>query len=488
MHQKYLSFTAIIVLLLNILIGARPAFAEAAASSFAVVIVAIYPNAPGSAEKGKEFVTIANQGTETVSLDTLYLALQGKDDTFRLSGLQLEANEQLSVFPSFALPNGGGIIQLHSISATTQVHEATYPGNLTDAQAWVLNDATDLWAIGSPISAARTVGPSPVTTPDPEQPGTSPTEPDDRTEPEEPSTPTCVASKVTISEILPDPSGSDKNGGEFVELYNSATTTAKLEGCLLYTDKITTGYALPATMTIPAGGYLAIPLSDKLFNKGGTVLFTTPVHEDEVAYPTLENDEVWALIDDGWQASTLATPDAANALGSEVIGKGNGAATEPTVEAAPEPCPAGKFRNPETNRCKAIAATEAEDTLAACKEGQERNPETNRCRAIATLATTALTPCEEGEERNPATNRCRKITVATAPTSTNAQKTSVPASHPQAEAAAASERTTFKIILLAAGAALAYAAFEYRRDIANCFYRLKTRFRPPPASPPKTSA
>lgn len=70
-----------------------------------------------------------------------------------------------------------------------------------------------------------------------------------------------------------------------------------------------------------------------------------------------------------------------------------------------KPCPAGQYRNPETNRCRTIE--DAVNALAACDEGYERNPVTNRCRKIP--VPTVLPPCDEGYERNPLTNRCRKI-------------------------------------------------------------------------------
>lgn len=70
-------------------------------------------------------------------------------------------------------------------------------------------------------------------------------------------------------------------------------------------------------------------------------------------------------------------------------------------------CPAGKYRNPETNRCRSLE--EAVSALAVCEEGKERNPATNRCRSLLTTSSTNLSPCEEGEERNPTTNRCRKV-------------------------------------------------------------------------------
>lgn len=74
---------------------------------------------------------------------------------------------------------------------------------------------------------------------------------------------------------------------------------------------------------------------------------------------------------------------------------------------APAPCKDGQYRSEETNRCRTIAVATATD-LKPCADDQVRNPETNRCRKISTAATT-LQPCATGQERNPETNRCRKI-------------------------------------------------------------------------------
>lgn len=73
-------------------------------------------------------------------------------------------------------------------------------------------------------------------------------------------------------------------------------------------------------------------------------------------------------------------------------------------------CPVGKYRNPETNRCRSIE--EAVSELASCEEGKERNPVTNRCRSIITTAAANLTSCGPGQERSPLTNRCRQVLAA----------------------------------------------------------------------------
>ena len=106
----------------------------------------------------------------------------------------------------------------------------------------------------------------------------------------------------------------------------------------------------------------------------------------------------YARSDGTWQWTSTPQPDQNNLI------------TVPIVVEEIKPCPAGQYRNPETNRCRAIE--EAVNALAACPEGHYRNPETNRCKSAAITASAGLVPCGEGQERNPATNRCRSIASA----------------------------------------------------------------------------
>jgi hypothetical protein len=152
-------------------------------------------------------------------------------------------------------------------------------------------------------------------------------------------------------------------------------------------------------------------------------------------------------------------------------------------------CPTGKYRNPETNRCRSIE--EAVSALTACEEGKERNPATNRCRSIATLATATLSPCAEGEERNPSTNRCRKV-VSTGSTLTPCQQgyernpetnrckkaSSIAAalSSPAAVAIESSGGSALKnaLIITAGLGALGYGFYEWRSELWRALRRLST--------------
>lgn len=148
--------------------------------------------------------------------------------------------------------------------------------------------------------------------------------------------------------------------------------------------------------------------------------------------------------------------------------------------ADPSACPAGKYRNSETNRCRSLEETVS--ALAVCDEGKERNPLTNRCRAVAVQASATLVPCDEGQERNPATNRCRKVESAQsslAPCATGQERN--PATNRcrkiagvdaglTAPAAVSPEQlggNTLQTVLIATVgiAALSYGVFEWRQEL-----------------------
>lgn len=163
--------------------------------------------------------------------------------------------------------------------------------------------------------------------------------------------------------------------------------------------------AFPAGTTIAPGEYRAFSdaqLKYTLPNTAGRVVPTGVdgiVYGDTGVYEKPADGESWALIDGVWQYTNQPTPAAVNNARVE---------PEPKDETdVPAPCPAGKYRNPLTNRCRNIEADAS--VLATCGEGQYRNPETGRCRKITT---TTLTPCKDGQYRSEETNRCRNIATA----------------------------------------------------------------------------
>lgn len=273
------------------------------------------------------------------------------------------------------------------------------------------DNATDFAAAVPTPSGGGLVAPSTDPAPDDDTPPADPEDPPA----EAPAEPPC--SGVVISEVLPNPAGSD-GGVEYIELRNTGGSRVDLDGCRLQVDDGSDTFDLTG-VSIEAGGYrhfgdgesgLVLPNA-----AGGTVwLLAGDVELSTAAYPQdLADDVAWASVDGSWVETFMPTPGL------------------PNIWIASEPCPTGQERSQETNRCITITQPDGDvgasgsaspatgSTLTPCQPGQERNPATNRCRS--TTGSSSLTPCKPGQARNPETNRCSG-TVATASTSLQACK------------------------------------------------------------------
>ncbi len=313
---------------------------------------------------------------------------------------------------------------------------------------------------------------------------------------------------IRLNELLPNPAGVD-TGNEFIELYNASDDEVLLDYYQLKID--TKLYAFPIGSRIAAGKYRVFSdteLKAVFANTAGKVLELVGRNGVQVSllplYANAPDDQSWALINGTWQYTNRPTPGAAN-LESLL---GSGSTDNPALTACPEgkyrnpetnrcksyeesslaPCSAGQERNPETNRCRnAVAATAS---LAACKEGQYRNPLTNRCKSIeAELA--SLTPCKAGQERNPETNRCRKITTTSSLQScaegqernpaTNRCRKIASATPPAAAfpvesvGDTASTFTAWWVLGGAVALGVGYAGWEYRREVGAFARRIFSR-------------
>lgn len=287
-----------------------------------------------------------------------------------------------------------------------------------------------------------------------------------------PEPPECTG--VVISEILPNPSGVD-TGYEYIELYNTTAEAVVMEPCQLFVDE--TSYVF--TETIAAYSYLLVRSMNLPNSNGAVVRLITTDTEEAVTYPPdLADNETWALLPGGWQVTNQKSPAAANVPYIATI---ETSGTSDVLAA----CPAGKYRNPETNRCRSLNTTSV--GLRPCAADQVRNPETNRCRKIASIAG-ALTPCGPGQQRNPETNRCRKVTTATSllkpcdegeernPETNRCRKIAgVAGVASAAQADTTQVRQNYRVVLLALMLAAGYGLYEYRQELRTGFSKLTTK-------------
>lgn len=299
------------------------------------------------------------------------------------------------------------------------------------------------------------------------------------TTPPAPTSPEPTCANIELSEILANPAGDDAQG-EFIEIYNPTNQSQELYGCSI---QLANGkkFSFAANDVILANSYLSLPYtvtSLQLSNSGGTVSLITVSNQTSTDYPTVSDDQAWALIDGVWQITNQATPGARNILVLPNIITDQSVVT---ISDGLEACPAGKFRNPETGRCKNIVI---ETVAAACGVGQERNPDTGRCRKIVTttvvpcqpdqtrnpdtgrcrkndVVSSAVKPCDPGQERNPDTGRCRKQVQTTKVLGDSTKH--------------APNYYNWLAIVIVASLAISYGIYEYRNDLKNLWFRLRRR-------------
>lgn len=291
----------------------------------------------------------------------------------------------------------------------------------------------------------------------------------------------CYAVNLKINEMLPNVAGSD-TGKEYIELYNPTLYDTNLNGYYLQVGpSFNKNYPLP-DMTVAAGAYVQVSdtqsgitlpnstASLKLFSNDGQLI------DQSESYDSPADNFAWALFTDSWRYTNNPTPGSQNI--ESVVNAGLGSGDE-------EACPVGKYRNPDTNRCKTIESDEglkpcavdqirnpetnrcrsifsSNSSLTPCKAGQTRNPETNRCRNTAVLAST-LKPCSSNQERNPTTNRCRnKVGTQTA-----IQKIK------DVESEVLSDKSGWFLAGSAGLGLVGYGVAEWRSELANGFLKLK---------------
>jgi hypothetical protein len=211
---------------------------------------------------------------------------------------------------------------------------------------------------------------------------------------------------IVLSEILANSAGTDA-GHEFIEIYNSDQRSIDLSDYSLAIGKNAEKIlSLPAHDIAP-GEYVYFSDTDLVYTLLNTttqvklLFYDGTVVDEIIPYQDPGDDVSWSLIDDVWQFTDIVTPGSSNIAMSQILGDNDVQST-----AGLAPCPAGKYRNTLTNRCRNIE--EDASVLASCAADEYRNPETNRCKKIA-LAAGELVPCAEGYERNEDTNRCRKL-------------------------------------------------------------------------------
>lgn len=289
---------------------------------------------------------------------------------------------------------------------------------------------------------------------------------------------------LRITELLPNVSGYD-TGQEFIEVYNPNAREVALSG---YTVQIGPDYTKSYTFgteTIEPGAYRSFSDATTgvvLPNTFASVRLIAPnknIVDETAPYESPPDDEAWAVIGDTWQFTDNLTPAQPN-LARSALADNQASSTESILAT----CPTGKYRSPETNRCR---SPEKVATTTPCDEDEYRNPATNRCRKLVVLATASITPCKPGQTRNPQTNRCRAAETVAATTACSAGEERNPATNRCKKAANIPPKTqstdvhsgtgtsSTKLLFPVFGAIIIYGLYEYRYDAVNLYLRIRRK-------------
>jgi hypothetical protein len=268
---------------------------------------------------------------------------------------------------------------------------------------------------------------------------------------------------LLITELLPNATSSD-TGNEFIEIYNPNTWSVNLSGYSIQLGPGFTKQFVLSSGTIGPNKYivfsdieskLVLPNSNgvqlRLVTPAGTIVSETPI------YSNAPDNSSWVLYEDQWIYSNQPSPNSTNQPYLEPAQD-----EEVSVTTVLAPCPTGKYRNPDTNRCRTIET--AVSTLTACNEDEYRNPDTNRCRKLSTAS--VLAACAVGQERNPETNRCRNISTLA---STDIALTTVE----DVKVENTAGQINWTIIFISLFATLGYIIYEWRNEITNYYQRMR---------------
>lgn len=413
-----------------------------------ITIVEIYPDAPSCAPTGtascSDYVKLFNGTLQSVDSSKFrvragsYGQSSTSSNTVQLGGLL--APGDYASFP-ISLSSSGSWVWLEDIYGMVRYDSSIvgYPSSSGhDGEAWSYNQQSSVWewtTFPSPGNEANQFAvPAQVN----------------------------ICSGLIVTEIAANVASED----QFIEIMNTTDTDLILDGCALQTNRSTTNNHV-LSGSLAAGALLTIyvkdtPLTLTKTTSGTVYLLSSDLQSeiDSVSYEDMAENTSLVRIGDTWLQTYAITPNAFNVWQEFALCEDGYVRNLETgycnkIQATEEQasCGAGKYRSPETNRCKTIE-TASSSLLAPCASNQIRSPETNRCRAI--VAANSLQPCAANQERNPETNRCRNKAAM------------IEADFPVEAVAASTEASIGWWAFGGVGLlALGYASWEWRSEIMS---------------------
>lgn len=265
---------------------------------------------PYPAEGEEEYIELTNTGTVTLDISGLIIN-DAAQHTWTIP-----EHTSLEPYAYVAWPKSTTGIGLNNDTDTITIVDAagtplcstTYE-NAEQGKAWAYINASWLWSDEPTMHTENILKNASLdtqytneTTPD--ESTTIPETVEEIVEPSTAATPT-TSDAVILSEILPNPSGSDATD-EWIELYNTSSEPVTLIGWTL--SDLSTTYSIPTTILEPESYYIleSTMTGIALNNTGDTISLHdgTQALVSETTYEIAETDMAWSIINSLWQWST----------------------------------------------------------------------------------------------------------------------------------------------------------------------------------------
>lgn len=343
--------------------------------SSAVVISEILPN-PSTDESSDEFIELYNKSSEAVDL-TDWLLSDATSKTYTLSG-SISAKHYLAFYRSdtnLALNNSGDTVELyHPDGVLTDSIE--YTDSVPDDVSYALAD-NDKWSwttTPTPFRANSITSDTSDTnngdSDNDENNDDSSTEQNTNDDSDQTDSPTYQLSEyIQLSELLPDPSGSDSTD-EWIELSNASSTTVDLYGWAVTASD--DSYMIKESTEIAGNGYVILPITQtslSLNNSGETVTLVDPAGElmDSVTFTDAPTGESYSRSGSDWQWTTTITAGEANVITNpetEDTDTTTNTNTDSTVDDAPSTTTPEETEDTSTDAVMSISDAKALDSGA----------------------------------------------------------------------------------------------------------------------------
>lgn len=283
-----------------------------------VIINEILPN-PSSAETTGEFIELYNTATTAVDLTDWQLS-DATDNVYTLAG-SIGGKQYLTIYRSdsdLALNNSGDSVELlHPTGQLTD--DVEYSESAPDDSSYALDSNGD-WQWSTTVTPGKK---NTITTNTAESDTNANQNTNNNTNQTNSNTNsttnnnTSVVRTLQLSELLPDPEGSDSTD-EWIELHNYGSSAVDLKGWQIADSSKT--FTITTTTTLNSNGYIVFSIGQtglSLNNSGETISLLDPNQQltDSVVYEVASAGQSYALINQQWTWTTNLTPGEANSAG-----------------------------------------------------------------------------------------------------------------------------------------------------------------------------